>query len=158
MGCTGCLPPFSTPQPPTNSARFSAGVSRELQAADLEVSHSFGGIAQIFSRDQLCVRVVIDDGLVLIGTRHTVNAKLAALAVGEETKIAACKRSARGHRNFVLNVSGAMGDDALLASQEAARLARECKQTRDALMAHRRQDHSNLADLETVSDTPLPQG
>ena len=58
----------------------------------------------------------------------------------------------------MLNVSGAMGDDALLASQEAARLARECKQTRDALMAHRRQDHSNLADLETVSDTPLPQG
>jgi hypothetical protein len=95
---------------------------------DLEVSHSFGGIAQIFSRDQLGVRVVIDDGLVLIGTRHTVNANLAALAVGEEAKIAACKRSARDHRNFVLNVSGAMGDDALLASQEAARMARECKQ------------------------------
>jgi hypothetical protein len=53
--------------------------------------------------------------------------------------LAACKRSARNHMNFVLNVSGAMGDDVLLASQEAARMARECEETRQALSAHRRQ-------------------
>jgi hypothetical protein len=46
--------------------------------------------------------------------------------------------------NFVLNVSGAIGDDALLASKEAARLARERQETRDALLAHLRQDHADL--------------
>ena len=55
-----------------------------------------------------------------------------------------CKRSARDHMNFVLNVSGAVGDDALLVSKEAARLARECKETRDALLAHLRQEHADL--------------
>jgi hypothetical protein len=55
-----------------------------------------------------------------------------------------CKRSARDHMNFVLNVSGAVGDDALLASKEAARLARERKETRDALLEHLRQDHADL--------------
>ena len=55
-----------------------------------------------------------------------------------------CKRSARDHMNFVLNVSGSVGDDALLASNEAARLARECKETRDALLAHLLQDHADV--------------
>jgi hypothetical protein len=55
-----------------------------------------------------------------------------------------CKRSARDHMNFVLNVSGAVGDDALLASKEAARLARERKETRDALLEHLRQDPADL--------------
>ena len=55
-----------------------------------------------------------------------------------------CKRSARDHMNFVLNVSGAVGDDALLASKEAARLARERKETRDALVEHLRPDHADL--------------
>ena len=51
-----------------------------------------------------------------------------------------CKRSARDHLNFVLNVSAAIGDGALLASKEAARLARRCKETR----AHLRQEHADL--------------
>ena len=55
-----------------------------------------------------------------------------------------CKRSARDHLNFVLNVLGAVGDDAVLASKEAARLARRCEETRDALLAHLRQEHSEL--------------
>jgi hypothetical protein len=55
-----------------------------------------------------------------------------------------CKRSARDHLNFVLNVSAAIGDGALLASKEAARLARRCNETRDALLAHLRQEHADL--------------
>ena len=55
-----------------------------------------------------------------------------------------CKRSARDHLNFALNALGAVGDDAQLASKEAARLARECKQTRDALLAHLLQEHVDL--------------
>ena len=55
-----------------------------------------------------------------------------------------CKRSARDNMNFWLKVSGAAGDDALLASKEAARLARECKETRDTLLAHLLQDHADV--------------
>ena len=55
-----------------------------------------------------------------------------------------CKRSARDHLNFVLNVSAAVGDGAVLAPKEAARLARRCKETRDALLAHLRQKHADL--------------
>lgn len=55
-----------------------------------------------------------------------------------------CKRSARNYMNFVPKISEAVGDDALLASKEAARLARECKETRDALLAHLRQEHADL--------------
>ena len=55
-----------------------------------------------------------------------------------------CKRSAQDHMNFVLNVSGTSGGDTLLASKEAGRLARECKATRDALLAHLRQEHVDL--------------
>jgi hypothetical protein len=48
--------------------------------------------------------------------------------------------------NFVLNVcgAGAMGDDARLASREAW-MAQECKETRDAMMAHRRQHSIHLS-------------
>jgi hypothetical protein len=56
----------------------------------------------------------------------------------------ACKCSAQGYMSFVLNVLGAVGDDALLASKGAARLARECKETRNALLAHLRQEHPEL--------------
>jgi hypothetical protein len=55
-----------------------------------------------------------------------------------------CKRSARDHMNFLLNVSGTVGDDALLASKEAARIARKCTETRDALLAHLRLEHADL--------------
>lgn len=55
-----------------------------------------------------------------------------------------CKRSARAHMNFLLNVSGTAGDDAVPASKEAARLAWECKETRNALLAHLRQEHADL--------------
>ena len=55
-----------------------------------------------------------------------------------------CKRSARDHMNFVLKVSGAGVDDALPVSKEAARLALERKETRDALLAHLSQDHADL--------------
>lgn len=59
--------------------------------------------------------------------------------------LAAWKCSARDYTNFVLNVSGVVGDNARRAFQEAERMARECKKTRDALMAHRSQEHGNLA-------------
>ena len=57
----------------------------------------------------------------------------------------ACKRSAQGYMSIVLNVLGAVGDDALLASKEAVRLAQACKETRDALLAHLCQEHRELA-------------
>jgi hypothetical protein len=66
-----------------------------------------------------------------------------------------CKRSARNHMNFLLTVSGAVGYDALLASEEAARLARERKQTRDALLAHLHQEHADLVG-EARSSMSLP--
>jgi hypothetical protein len=66
-----------------------------------------------------------------------------------------CERSARDYMNFVLNASGAVGGDALLASKEAARLARECKQNRDALLAHLRQEHAELVG-RAGSSTRLP--
>lgn len=55
--------------------------------------------------------------------------------------LAGWKCSARDYTNFVLNVSGVLGGDARLVFQEAERMARECKKTRDALMAHRCQEH-----------------
>ena len=55
-----------------------------------------------------------------------------------------CKRSARDHMNFLLNASGTVGDDAPLASKEAARIARKCKETRDALLAHLRLEHLHV--------------
>ena len=64
--------------------------------------------------------------------------------------LAAWKCSTRDYTNFVLNVSGVVGNDARPAFQEAERLARECKKTRDALMAHRCQEHGSLAQNSTL--------
>ena len=69
--------------------------------------------------------------------------------------LAAWKCSARNYTNFVLNVSGVVGVDARLAFQESERMAREWKKTRDALMAHRFQEHGNLAENSKLS-TSLP--
>jgi DNA-binding NtrC family response regulator len=63
--------------------------------------------------------------------------------------LSACKRSVREHMNFVLNVVGVRGDVARLASQDAARMARKCKENMDTLREHRRKNHSALAEKKT---------
>jgi hypothetical protein len=62
-----------------------------------------------------------------------------------EELLAACERSVKDHMNFVLGVVGASGDDAHLASQEAARMAQNCKETLEDFKEHRRRDHTDLA-------------
>ena len=40
---------------------------------------------------------------------------------------------------------GTVGNDSRISSEEATRLAQECKEARDALMMHWRQDHGSFA-------------
>ena len=57
--------------------------------------------------------------------------------------LAAYKREVRLFGNAVLKISGALGDDSRLATQEAAHLQLKCREASDALLAHLRQQHSN---------------
>jgi hypothetical protein len=57
--------------------------------------------------------------------------------------LAAYKREVRLFGNAVLKISGAVGDDSRLATHEAAHLRLKCREARDALIAHFRQDHSS---------------
>jgi hypothetical protein len=60
-----------------------------------------------------------------------------------------------GPHEFCAERFRSVGDDAQLASKEAARLAQERKQTRDALLAHLRQEHADLVGKATLF-TSLP--
>ena len=57
--------------------------------------------------------------------------------------LTAYKREVKLFGNAVSKISGTLGDDSRLATQEAAHLLVKCRKASDALMAHLRQDHSN---------------
>ena len=57
--------------------------------------------------------------------------------------LAAYEREVRLLGNAVLKISGAVGDDSNLATQQAAHLLVKCQDAKDALLAHLRVDHSN---------------
>jgi hypothetical protein len=57
--------------------------------------------------------------------------------------LAAYKRKVRLFGNAVLKISGALGDDSRLATQEATNSLVKCQDASDALLAHLRQEHGN---------------
>jgi hypothetical protein len=70
-----------------------------------------------------------------------VTAKMACKTCDE--LLAAYKLKVRLFGNAVLKISGALGDDSRLATQDAAHLLVECRDASDALLAHLHQEHSN---------------
>ena len=57
--------------------------------------------------------------------------------------LSAYQRSVRLFGNAVSKISGTLGDDSKLATQEAAHLLVKCRDANEALLAHLRQEHSN---------------
>ena len=57
--------------------------------------------------------------------------------------LTAYNREVRLFGNAVSKITGAVGDDSRLATQEAAHLLVKCEDAKKALLAHLRQDHSN---------------
>jgi len=57
--------------------------------------------------------------------------------------VAAYKLEVRLFGNAVSKISGTLGDDSRLATQEAAHLLAKCRDANEALLAHLRQEHSN---------------
>ena len=57
--------------------------------------------------------------------------------------LAAYNREVRLFGKAVSKLSGAVGDDSNLATQQAAQLLVKCQDAKDALLAHLRVDHSN---------------
>ena len=57
--------------------------------------------------------------------------------------LSAYKRSVGLFGNAVSKISGTVGGDSRLATQEAAHLLVKCRDASDALMAHLRKEHGN---------------
>ena len=57
--------------------------------------------------------------------------------------LTAYNREVRLFGNAVSKISGAVGDDSRLATQEATQLLAKCRDAKEAVLAHLRQEHSN---------------